>query len=63
MVHCSSHVGALDEVSLGNAYADAVAKRAALEGSAASFLNIAALNPDLSISIEHLTKLQEQASE
>ena len=37
VMHCSSHIGALDEVSLGNAYADAAAKRAALEGSPATF--------------------------
>lgn len=37
VMHCSSHIGALDEVSLGNACADAAAKWAALEGSPATF--------------------------
>lgn len=35
-MHCSSHTGALDEVSLGNASADA-AKRADLDGSPVHF--------------------------
>lgn len=32
-----SHIGALDEVSLGNAYANAAAKQAALVDSPATF--------------------------
>lgn len=36
-MHCSSHTGALDEVSLGNASADAAAKRADFDGSPLHF--------------------------
>lgn len=36
VMHCSSHTGTSDEVSLGNAYTDAVAKQVALEGSPAT---------------------------
>lgn len=36
-MRCSSHTGALDEVSLGNASADAAAKRADLDGSPLHF--------------------------
>jgi len=37
-MHWSSHIGTLDEVSLGNTYAAAAAKKAALEDSPATFL-------------------------
>lgn len=37
VMHCSSHIGTSDEVSLGNAYTHAVAKQVAPENSPATF--------------------------